>query len=530
MKKMMLMLLVLLGACWAGVAVDYEVFPSDELPPGTSGMVELTITNSVAAVSGSGVASVTVSSAINDDIFVSVTSSSTSRIISESSITVGQMRSGAVTMVSIPFEIPGNVSSGVYPLYIRVNSNNFDADSDTRYTQRLINVPITVKKPVSLSLSITPNIFEQGLTYPVQFTIQDNGEPINNCNLIIDSEDVRFENMSSLYLGSVKGTKIINSTLYIDGNADTGQTTVPIIVEYTHALGVNEEKSFNVPIIIKARNSQFSIITLDTSLKPNTRNDFVMSVKNNGDHVAKNVEITFNDDFLVPISQSSTSLGTLLPGEVKDVTIPVAVKDVEMGYDTISFMISYNDENNNVMVPETVDVGVDISSPPDLDVYIVTSPIPLTSEGQYTFSVQATNVGVSNVKALTIDVVSNDVYKVLDAESEQFIGNLEADDFSTVQYKMLISSVEEGQYPLEFKVGYLDSSNNPHEIVITKKLNVYNAPASNDTICIFAILIIVIIAGLIIYFKYYKKSNLLGGILKRNKKNDHNEKEDKARK
>ncbi|MCC7570361.1 hypothetical protein KO465_03380 [Candidatus Micrarchaeota archaeon] len=495
-KEYLLFLVLLFGICWADVTVSYQVYPASSLPPGSNGMVGLSIVNSG-----------------TDSVSLNLYTRSATKIKSQEFINVGELRSGAMTLINIPFSIDNSVPSGVYTLYIQLVGMESGSGSATKI-ERWVHVPIIVEKPLSLSASISPNDFEQGSSRDVELTLLNSGEKITNCEIIINGTDVKLDGASAHYIGDLEGEKKINLTFSISDTATSGRVNAPIYLKYTHALGTTRTEKINVPIQIKERSSAFLVFMNDTSLMPNTKNEVHLQVKNKGDNIAKDVVITISDDsVLIPLSESAISVGTLLPGEVKTIKVSLAVKDVTLGYYNIPFSISYNGENNKPMAPETKSVGVYISSPPAIDAYIVTSPSPIVSGKTHTFSIQATNIGVSDIKSLTVNTKSNNVFKILDAESEQFIGSLRADDFSTVQYKVFVSVVESGEYPLEFEIKYLDMSNNPQTINIVKPLNVYSAEESSsfagngsglETYCISGIVILVLIG--VVYYIFFRKN------------------------
>lgn len=495
---MMLFGMFLITVSWADFTVSYQILPYSELPPGSNGMVQLTFVNTG-----------------TNTISLSLYAQSSSRIESEQSISIGRLKPGASTIITVPFHIDENLSSGVYTFYIHISGEELLSENqkdEERYISRWVNVPIIVKRPVSLSVKIEPNVLETGSDTDVNLTIINNGEKINDVSLIINGSNVKFNGLSNYYLGELTTTKKITVPLSISEEASPGRQEFPLYLKYVNSLGESEILRINVPVLIKKRTPNFLIIMNYSTLLPNTQNTLYLTIKNNGEHIAKDVTLSFSDDHvLIPLSESDIDIGTLLPGEIKSVRVTVATKDVDLGYYKIPVTISYKDENNKEMEPEMSSIGVYISSPPVVDVYITTSPLPVMSGQTHTFSVQATNSGISDVKALKVKVFSNDVFKVLDPESVQYIGALDADDFSTVQYKIKVENVPPGQYPLKFTVSYLDMANVPHTVEITKMINVYSQETSVESmimnnilsICVIGILIGII--GIAAYFMFKKK-------------------------
>ena len=491
-KMFGLFLILVMALSWAGITIDYEILPNDELPPGSNGMVSLTIANSG-----------------TDTVTLVLRSQGSAQIKSDSVVSVGSIESSGSTKVNIPFTIGANLTSGVYTLYVQVR------DTRENVVDRWVYIPITVKRPVSISTSINPSSFEKDSDYETEFIFMNNGEKITDVMLIINSTNVKLHGQSSYYIGELSGSKKIVVNISIGDNATTGKTEFPIYLRYVNMLGEVETEQFDVPVMFSERNPNFLILLNESSLLPNTKNNVLLNIKNNGENIAKDVILKLSDnDVLVPLSESAVSVGTLLPGELRQVMISVAVKDVELGYYIVPFSISYKDENNRKMTSETTSVGMYISSPPCVDVYVTTSPIPVVSGALHTFSIQATNVGVSNVKSLTIEMQSNNVFKVLDSESRQYIGALESDDFSTVQYKVYVNNVNSDTYPVQFKVSYLDMANTPHEVIIEKNLNVYSGNeqfVQNDSDilpCAVLGIILLVVLAVVGYFYYKKKKKV----------------------
>jgi LPXTG-motif cell wall-anchored protein len=91
---------------------------------------------------------------------------------------------------------------------------------------------------------------------------------------------------------------------------------------------------------------------------------------------------------------------------------------------------------------------------------------------------------ISNLGSYRIDNVdveiSSDVLESLDITNKQYIGSLENDDFSTVQFKTQISPFTvPGEYDMTVKVTYRDQSGEWKTRYMTQPLTIYAAQTGN---------------------------------------------------
>ncbi|MCX6768450.1 MAG: hypothetical protein NTY83_01235, partial [Candidatus Micrarchaeota archaeon] len=146
-----------------------------------------------------------------------------------------------------------------------------------------------------------------------------------------------------------------------------------------------------------------------------------------------------------------------------------------------------------------------VKSDSEVGVFLEANPTPLVSGGQHTLSVTVSNLGSYSIQGVTVDFES-DALTLLTVQPEQYIGGLDKDDFSSVQYKVQVGNVQPGNYDATVKVSYKDASG--ARITDTKPVVIHIEPAaqSGDGTGML-LLLAAIVAGVgYWYFKMRKKS------------------------
>ncbi|MBN2094852.1 MAG: COG1361 S-layer family protein [Candidatus Aenigmarchaeota archaeon] len=146
-----------------------------------------------------------------------------------------------------------------------------------------------------------------------------------------------------------------------------------------------------------------------------------------------------------------------------------------------------------------------VCSMPDLVMGLESSEI-LYSGTSGTVTVNIVNKGLSDVKLLTLELLGGD-YEIISPASV-YVGNLESDDFDTVDYDLYIN--ESGEIPLQFLAAYRDANNGEHKAEFTVPLKIYTkeelsryqlVPAQDNT----GLFILLLLAAVVAYWYYRRK-------------------------
>jgi len=256
-----------------------------------------------------------------------------------------------------------------------------------------------------------------------------------------------------------------------------------------------------------------SISYTPNPIAPGKEARVTLSIKNNADSLVRDLKVKLDmsseDLPFAPIgSTSEKSLYQLDAQNQQDFLFDIiAQPDAKGGIYKIPLTIEYTDEIGTEYKKEDI-ATLKISSTPDILAVIETSEIfEKNKAGE--ISIRLVNRGLTNIKLLSAELRSNKDFEVLSQE-EQYVGNIDTDDFETVEYILDILS-KESTVTLPLKITYRDVTNREYQRtkeLILKVLNNNQAKkAGYETkgpTGVFIILIIVI-GGLAIYFWRVKR-------------------------
>jgi len=283
-----------------------------------------------------------------------------------------------------------------------------------------------------------------------------------------------------------------------------GVNGIPFVLSYTDDGGNSISTAETLTVAVKKEKADVAFTQVEP-IVTNKDNMLKMTVRNKG-RALDDFRVLLSDTQVQSKDNAQISLGSLASGEVKSFEIPVFVNE-QPGVKTATFDVKWVEDN--VEKAETFNVPLAISSDAEVGIYLDAKPTPLAVGGDYTLSATVSNLGSYKIANVVVALESNSAFSILNIQQEQYIGNLDNDAFSTVQYKIRINNnVTPGEYPLAFKVRYKDQSG----IWIDRevKTNVSIRPASegvqkdNGTGTLMIIGAVVLIGGGYWYFRMRK--------------------------
>jgi hypothetical protein len=225
-----------------------------------------------------------------------------------------------------------------------------------------------------------------------------------------------------------------------------------------------------------------------------------MTVTNSGDPV-EDLQLTFSSSSVVLRGINKVEVGSLAKGESKTISVPL-VANLPPGTNSVQASLSWAEQGENR--EGTITIPLSVKSDSEVGVFLEANPTPLVAGGQHTLSVTVSNLGSYSIQGVTVDFES-DALTLLTVQPEQYIGGLDKDDFSSVQYKVQVGNLAPGNYDATVKVSYKDASG--ARITETKPVVIrIDAPAQtgDGTGTILLLLAVVAVAGYW-YFKMRKK-------------------------
>jgi len=177
----------------------------------------------------------------------------------------------------------------------------------------------------------------------------------------------------------------------------------------------------------------------------------------------------------------------------------------------IPLTITFYDHLGNAYEKSDI-IGVKVGDIPELSTYVETSTIYQAGTSG-TVSIKFVNRGVTNIKFLNVKLNQNENYKILSAE-EQYLGNVNSDDYETAEYKLYIQPGAQKELELPIDITYKDANNNEYSKQIKPVLKLYNQEEAEkigvtkkDGSTGIIITIIIVVVGVFVYFKFRKKKH-----------------------
>ena len=477
-----LAVLMMSGIGFAGLAItDYSV-SQESYSPGSQGTVTIYVSNP-----SSGVAEY--DHRLTE---VGATITSPPQITISERQDVGDIEIGGSTFLTLPFTVSDDADTGVYSLSFRVFS--FAQTAQTRY----ITIPITVADVPEFVFTPDTNVLTS--VDVVNMAITNNGGIAKNLKIKINenSSGVALYGTNEIYVGDLTDETTV--TMMLDSrDAKDGPVDVPLLLTYNDEIGVAHEETDYVRMTVKKEKLD---VIFDQKSDVVTRQEsiLVLTLNNNGDEDLKNIKLSFTSEDIKMRDGSEFDFGDVDEGGEATVSGTVFAT-LSPGLNLIPAKMTWIE--NDVNKEQDITVPLTISSDADVGVYIETKPAPLTVGQEHTLSVLVSNLGSYRIDNVDVEIDS-DVLQTLDITNKQYIGSLENDDFSTVQFKTQISPfTAPGDYDMTVKINYRDQSGEWKTRYISQPITVYGAQAEEGGILNYIIILVVL--AVIAWFFFLRK-------------------------
>lgn len=482
-----LAVLLLSGITFAGLTITEYSLSQDAFKPGSRGIVTLYISNPSACPGLAG--GCTEDHRLTD---VSVSTYPPSAIAIDSTVAVGDIETGASSFVSLPFTIADDTTSGIYRLDFRIYS--FGETSQTRR----ITIPITVADLPEFVF--TPDVNVLTSVDSIDLMMSNNGGIAKNLKIKItdDAAGVALFGTNEIYVGDLEDEATVNMMLD-SRSASDGPVNVPFIVMYEDEIGVSHEETNYVRMTVK-KEALDIVFEQESDVVTKEEGTLVLSIVNTGDEELKDVKLSFTDSDLKLRGRNEMDFGDIAVGGKSTVSATVFAT-FSPGLNLVPAEITWTEKDVNK--EEQLDVPLTISSDADVGVYIETKPAPLTVGEEHTLSVLVSNLGSYRIDNVDVELKS-DILETLDISNKQYIGSLENDDFSTVQFKTRIgSSVSPGDYTMKIEIDYRDQSGEWKTKTITQPITVNAMQADEGGI--FNLLLPVAVVLVLVWYFFLRK-------------------------
>lgn len=228
---------------------------------------------------------------------------------------------------------------------------------------------------------------------------------------------------------------------------------------------------------------QVSVKTVDAILnvksistipeRPSQGEEFTLNIEleNQADTFFRNLKLTLDSDTVIPLASTNEKrLKIIQAGESENVSFDLITKgDADSVIYTLPLEIVYYDNEGSAFT-KNVSFGMVITQEPKLITNVDSSEIVTTGQrGEVSLSIS--NLGVDEVKFVTVTMQDTDEYEVL-GNREIYLGNIDSDDFETATYQVYMTGNAQN-VPLVATLTYQDGLNREYMQEVTLALPLY---------------------------------------------------------
>jgi len=299
-------------------------------------------------------------------------------------------------------------------------------------------------------------------------------------------------------------TKVVKFNVFVAPDAPNGDSDITFWYKFATE---NDWTQLESPVSLETQDAVVVVnkyIVNPSPIVPGQTFTIDLHLLNAGRIAVKNVDASLDveDKFSIIGTGASKRVAFIGPGEVEKVSFELASDtSTEVKLYNIPVGLSYKDDRNKEF-EETAQISLVVNALPELSLTVDKTDFS-DKKTPGTVSLKIVNKGVVDLKYLTATIIGNDQYEILSPSNEAYVGNLDSDDFETVDFiiKPLVESPRLN-LKLEFKdpynVDFTQQYDLPLRIITAKDLGQDEFPY---TIVIVAVLII---AGFI-YWRFRKK-------------------------
>jgi hypothetical protein len=235
--------------------------------------------------------------------------------------------------------------------------------------------------------------------------------------------------------------------------------------------------------------------SLPVSVNPGDEILVALTMKNAGQLLADDVtlKITNTSSSVAPKSTDMYHLGTISPGEQKEITVSLlSDKNAATGLVRIPVLVRYNALDGTPVSQQT---GIDIIMKGMAELGLVsvdTNPPRLTEGAPFDLTVRIENTGSGEAKQ-----VSASIDLPVEGNREAFIGKIKPGNDAPALF--LLEGLKGGNYPYNLTITYTDDMGIQ---TLTRQMNMRVPPADNSGTIIFGLIVLVIL-GIVGYRYWY---------------------------
>lgn len=229
---------------------------------------------------------------------------------------------------------------------------------------------------------------------------------------------------------------VVKYKFVVDVDAPVGDEPINFMFNAATRAPIKLEKTISIKgasVMLTIENYKLA----PEKIKPGEKVTAELTLKNNGKVGMKNIDIFLDLPETAKFSTATTGtkqrISMIGPGEEAKVTFDlISDTSTEIKVYQLPISLSYEDFRGN-KYSDSAKISIIVSAEPELTAMIDSTLIatPLSS-GEVTFKI--INKGVVNLKYLNARIIELPEYDILSTSNEAYIGNLDSDDFETVDF------------------------------------------------------------------------------------------------
>jgi len=359
-------------------------------------------------------------------------------------------------------------------------------------------------------LRYDPTPAEQGNPFEVWIQLSNAGTTANNVAVqfipeypfSLPGEETGYHDVGVL---TATEDKVVKFTIYPDVNAPNGDSEITFRYKY------DSENWIELNELVTLQTQNAALIVEDYSVTPEMvvpgqKATVEMMLHNIGRIGVKNVDVSLD----LSDEQKFSTLGTgsvqriphIGPGQKQRVSFTLGSDtSTEVKLYALPVLLAYQDDRNKVY-ETSAKISLLMNANPEIQM-IVDETSFKRKQSPGTVRLQVINSGIANIKYATVRLVSTPDYEVLAPSNVAYVGNLDSDDFETVEFMIRPKADKpsvhvELDYKDEYNKDFKQQFTLPLRILTPRELGQESSPIG-------LILFAIVIAGGIVYYLRRRK-------------------------
>ncbi len=226
--------------------------------------------------------------------------------------------------------------------------------------------------------------------------------------------------------------------LTVDPDARSGEYTLDLNITYS---GEFDRRTLTTKSMVELTIRVMGypdLVLLDADIpKVDPKSEFIanFSIKNVGTGPAKNVKVYFKNQTSIRPKMSIYYIETVAPGETVSIESGFFVDTTTPSQHPLPIAIHYENETYGMQPAQEYSVLVPVSSGNTLFIYL-DSQDKLVEDTVGEITIGIANRGLAQAKHVVLMIVEEDRFELIDTDT-RYIGDIESDDYDTVDFKIL---------------------------------------------------------------------------------------------